>query len=304
MENTKNKGLLGYVVFTLAVIVSLGFVYSAYRLAYAEYIYGRSLIAVVQNRGNEAYNLQIKAIQLNPFAQRYRVSYSQINLALANSIASKPAKEITNQDRNTIQQLVSQAIREAKFTVGLNRLSSGNWANLANIYRNLLAVAQGAPQWSVSTYQQAIALDPNNPQLRLTYGQLLYSLNQFEAAQRQFEAAATLKPDLANAHYNLAVSLKQQEKLAQAKFQLEQTLRLVDASSDDFDTVKKELDSVVAQLAASETKEKSGALLEKKQSELTSPEETTSSAKLEPKLKLSEKEAAPETSTPSGKFKK
>lgn len=302
-NNQPERGFLGYTVLLLSIGIVLVLSYVSYWLAAAEYAFGKSLLEAAANRGNETYRLMIRAIQLNPYELRYRISYSQTNLALANSIASK--EDITDTDRATIQQLVEQAIQEGKAAVALNRLQAGNWANLANIYRNLVNVATGADQWAVASYQQAIALDPNNPQLRLVYGQLLYSLNQFDAAQRQFEAATLLKPDFSNAYYNLAFAYKQQEKWQLAKLSFEQTLNLVEIGSQDYETTKKDLDEVNKKLAEAgeaaaqaegEEKAAEGAAPEEK--ELEGPEEASPAARLEPPIKLPEKEAAPEI-TPS-----
>lgn len=297
MREKTQRGFLGYAVLLVALGLAIGLVLVAFQLARAEYAFGKSLKEAAANRGSETYQLMIKAIQLNPYENRYRTSYSQTNLALANSIASN--EEITDTDRRTIQQLIEQAIREGKAGVALNRLAAGNWANLANIYRNLANVATGADRWAIATYQQAIALDPNNPQLRLVYGQLLYSLNQFEPAQRQFEAATALKPDFANAHYNLAFAYKQQEKWLLAKNSFEQTLNMVDADSQDYQTAKSELDEVNRKLEETGVEAEEEAVgAQRAAPELTAPEEASPPARLEPLIELPEEEAAPEI-TPS-----
>lgn len=294
MNNHKTKkGILSYTILTTAIVLTLVLGYSGYRLAAAEYAFGQALQAVAANDGNRAHARMSQAIRLNPFEARYRTTFSQTELAIANNLAAR-GEEITDADRATIQQLISLAIAEGKNAVALNRTSAGLWANLANVYRNLINVAQGADQWAISTYQQAIFLDPNNPQLRLAYGQLLFSLNQIDPAQRQFEIAASLKPDFANAHYNLAVTLKQQEKFALAKSELEQTLSLVEAGSDDFANVQEEL-NIVSQLV--ETEETPGTetpgVREVSEPALTSPEEATPPAALEPPLELPFEQAAP-----------
>lgn len=299
-DTVKNRGFLSYAVMTVAVAIAAVGIFAGYRVGLAEFYFGRALRDVAANRGNGAYNNMIKAIRTNPFEARYRVSYSQLNLALANNIAARGASnkegKLSDQDRQTIQQLISQSIAEAKNAVALNRLSAGSWANLANIYRQLLNIAQGADQWAIATYRQAIQLNPNDPVLRLTYGQLLYGFNQFDAAQRQFEAAVTLKPDYSNAHFNLASALSAQEKYQQAQFELQQTLQLVDAGTQDYKTVQNELDKIKDKLEK-ETKQETGSKetsTPQQKPELTSPEEATAGAELEPKIKLPEKQAAPE----------
>jgi len=63
-------------------------------------------------------------------------------------------------------------------------------------------------------------------------------------AQRQFEIAVELKPDHANAHYNLAAAYKVQEKWEKAALELQTVLSLTEPASADFEKVQEELKEV------------------------------------------------------------
>lgn len=212
----------------------------------AELAYKSALDAVGRNDGVSAYNSLISAINQNVGVDRYRVTYSQINLALANNVASK--QDLTDQDRETVSQLIQQAIREGQAGVALNRNRSGNWENLARIYQAVMPFAQGADQFAIQTYQQAIALDPVNPNLRIALGGVFYALGNYEEAVKVFEVAALAKPDLANAHYNLAVALREKKDTARAAAEMNATLSLVSSGTPDYDKAKKELDELQAKL--------------------------------------------------------
>lgn len=291
-----NRGSIKYLFLTIILIIAVFLFYSSYRLAAAEYNFTQSLKEAAKNRGDTTFALQKEAIRLNPFEPRYRVVFSQTNLALASALAAK--KEISDQERTQIKGLIQQSIQEAKAAVALNRLNVNYWLNLANIYQNLIGVATGADRWSVATYQQAVSLDPNNPQLRLLYGQLLYGLAQQEAAKDQFKTAVALKPDLANAHYNLAVVYKEDEKWLLAKAEYEQALSLVETNSADYKKVKNELEEVNTNLK--EVQESSQRKLINQDETLPeATQEASSEAILKPPFELPE-EAAPElTITPS-----
>jgi tetratricopeptide (TPR) repeat protein len=170
---------------------------------------------------------------------RYRVAYSNTNLALANSLASK--EELTDKDRQDITQLISQSIREGKAAVALNPLNSSAWVNLASIYRQLINFAQGSDQWAVSSYIQAIRLDKTNPQLRLDLGGLLFSLQQYEDAIDQYKQAISLKSDMANAYYNLSFAYRQLEKYPESYASLQNVVNLLDPSSADYEKASQEL---------------------------------------------------------------
>ncbi|KKR89088.1 MAG: hypothetical protein UU39_C0045G0002, partial [Candidatus Woesebacteria bacterium GW2011_GWD1_41_12] len=130
----------------------------------AEATYQKSLEALVQNDAKNTYDYMVKAGTLNPYVDRYHASLAQVEMALANSIAER--KDLTEDDRNTITQLVQQAISEGKATVTLNINRSGNWEVLAQIYRSIMSFAEGSDQFAIQTYTQAVALDPLNPELR------------------------------------------------------------------------------------------------------------------------------------------
>ena len=82
----------------------------------------------------------------------------------------KKKPELSEADRQTISQAIQAAIEEAKATVTLNPQKAVNWENLASIYRNIINVAQGADSWTVSAYQRAIILGPQNPTYRVSLG--------------------------------------------------------------------------------------------------------------------------------------
>ncbi|PIS13756.1 hypothetical protein COT65_02465 [Candidatus Shapirobacteria bacterium CG09_land_8_20_14_0_10_47_13] len=229
--------LAGIFLVVVIVIVGAG-VWLGVKTYRAEIYFYQSLQALAQNKGTETYNLQIKAITDNPQADLYHLAYSQTNLALANALASQT--NLTEQNKQDVSQLVQQAIQEAKTAVTLNPRLITNWENLAQIYRGLINFAQGADQWTVAAYQQALSLDPLNPSLRLGLGGVYYSLANYDQATRLFEQAVDLKPDFPNAHYNLASALREKKDYAQALAQMEVVLTLVDPSSGDFQKATEE----------------------------------------------------------------
>jgi Tfp pilus assembly protein PilF len=116
------------------------------------------------------------------------------------------------------------------------------WQNLASIYRQLIGVVDGAPDWSYQSYQQALAFDPTNPMLSLDMGGLLFSAGKYSDAERAFETVAMNKSDYANGWYNWAYAAKQQGKLDVAVQRLAQAVALVPIDSGDYDKASKELD--------------------------------------------------------------
>jgi tetratricopeptide (TPR) repeat protein len=252
-EFKEESKILPQIIFGLVILVVLGTLYFGGKIYAAEYFFKQSLDTLAQNKGTETYNLQIKTISFNPLNDVYRRAYSQTNLALANALASNPpAGGLSDQDRQNISILVQQAIREGKAAVALNPGNVVNWENLASIYRNLINFAQGADQWTIAAYQQAIILDPTNPQLRLSLGGVYFSLANYDEAIRFFQQAVDLKPNFANGHYNLAAAFREKKEYAKAVGEMEITLSLIDINSADYQKAKSELEDLRAKIPAEE----------------------------------------------------
>ncbi|MBI4999332.1 hypothetical protein HZB97_00990 [Candidatus Gottesmanbacteria bacterium] len=249
-EIKEESKILPQIIFIIVLLVVGISLYGVGRVFAAELFFKQSFDAAAQNKGTETYNLQIKTIQTNPYYDIYRIAYSQTNLALANAIAQK--KDLADQDRQNISQLVQQAIREAKVAVALGQTKASNWENLANLYRNLINFAQGADQWTIAAYNQAVFLDPANPILRLNLGGVYYSLLNWDEAIRQFTIAVNLKPDFANGHYNLASAYREKEMIAEAVREMEQVQALVAVGTNDYQKTSQELDDLRAKLPKEE----------------------------------------------------
>ena len=249
------------------------------------------MIAAQQNRGLQTYNLQQKAIQRNPFNDNYRISFSQTNFALANSIANQGEEELTDQDKQNIQQLISQSVASAKNAIAINRQNSTNWQNLAGIYRNLLNYAQNAGQWTISAYQGAINTFPTNPQLRLQLGSLYYSTGNYDQAIRHFNKAIDLKPDWANGYYNLSHAYQQKEDWVPAFLNMQQVLALVERDSDDYQKVQEELAALKEKLP--QQQQQTVQDQQRQESELTTPSPLPSPRARFEDITLPEDEVAP-----------
>jgi len=276
------------VVVGVTVLATLGLGYFVGKVFVGEFVFIGALRAVAQNRAGDAYRLQSQAIRTDQYVADYRISQSQTDLALANAIASN--QNLTDDQKNQVTLLIQEAIAGGKAAASLEPGSARAWENLAQIYRQIINLAQGADQWTVAAYQQAIALDPFNPLLRIDLGGVYYGLKGYEQASRSFEQAVQLKADYANAWYNLAWSLKQQGKLVDAIQQMQQSLALVEPSSADFQKANQELEAWKKELGSAQQQ----APTEGQPQVLKQPEPLPS-PQLQEQIKLP-KEAAPEIS--------
>jgi len=208
----------------------------------AEIKFKKALDSLAANNAKATYDNLASAVRLSPKVDRYHASYSQVDMALASSIAAK--KNLTEADRNNISQLIQHAINEGKLTVGLNPKRSGNWETLARIYRSVMPFAQGADNFAIQTFSQAIALDPISPNLRIALGGTYFALGRFDEAIESFKLATIAKPDFGNAHYNLAVAYREKKEFKKATEEMNIVLSLVGKDSADYETAMKELKNI------------------------------------------------------------
>lgn len=239
--------LFPVIIFVVYVIAAIAVLYNTITMTAAD-VYHRMALATANVNGTLTYQYLQKAESLNPQVDLYRVDMAQTNFALANAIAAKakPAANgkglaLSNQDKQTIQTLLSQSINEARASIVLSPRSARNWEVLASIYRNISGVAQNALAFSLSAYGQSIQLDPLNPTLRLNVGGIYYVTKSYDQAIRFFTDAANLKPDYANAYYNLSIAYRDKGDVQDAYVVAAQTVTLLqnNKNSADYKTAVK-----------------------------------------------------------------
>ena len=125
---------------------------------------------------------------------------------------------------------------------------------------------------------------------------MFYLLQDYESSQRLFEQAASLKPDWANAHYNLAWAYFQSKQYRGAVQQMQVVVGLLDPAKsevdykkaqDDLKTFQKKYDEELALQQGTQSTEET-----KETQQLNLP--TPPPAAVEPKLEL------PKESSPAG----
>ncbi len=233
------------------LILAIALIVKSLPILSAESKFKDTYMAVATNDGKSAYELVQSAINLNPYVDRYHASLAQISFALAASISQN--KNLTDTQKSAISALVNQAVKEGQSTVSLNPGRSGNWEILAKIYQNIIPYATNASDYAIESFNQAITYDPLNPNLRIGLGGIYYASKKYDDAINIFQLAATVKPDLANAYYNLALSYEGKGDTKSAIAAINTVLSLVDKSSNDYKVAQAELDSLQKKSASEAT---------------------------------------------------
>lgn len=238
--------VLPYLFFAVIVVIVaiLGFYSGKYLIA--DIYFQRSLVAASQNNGSETYRNQVKAITAFNHSDAYNRIFSQTNLALANNLSLSVPKDSTPsaQTTQTIYTLIQQSINAGRSATAISPLTAMNWQNLATIYKSLIGFGQNADQFAVLASQQAILLDPNNPQGYINLGGVYYSIGDWNSAIAQFQVAVSLKPDYPNAYYNLGHALEQKGDLENALNQYLRIRELVANDKPNLDKINAEIDAL------------------------------------------------------------
>ncbi len=246
----KNSVLPAIILGIMVIIIGLIGWFSG-KYVFSDTIFQQSLIAASQNNGSVTYQNQAKAISIFPYRDAYYRIFSQTNLAIANSIASQQPQGTapSAETQQTILTLIQQSINAGRTSLTYGPQTMLNWQNLSSVYRSLIGFGQNADQFALLAGQQAIALDPNNPQEYINLGGIYYQLGQWDNAIRQFQTAVLLKRDLANAYYNLGHALQEKGDLNNALAQYQEVQRLVANDKPNLDRINQEIADLQKKIA-------------------------------------------------------
>lgn len=236
--------LVGIGLVTLLIGTGLYYIGRAYAASYTFY---KGSVALAQNDAVNGYTQQQRAVIFNSYNSSFRSEYALTNLGIALALSNKT--DLSEEEQTQVTQLIQQSIREARAATVLRPDLASNWQILARVYRNLIGSAEGADQWTVTSYVSAIERSPSDPLLRLELGQVFFQLKQYNEALNLFNQAAELKPDLANAYYNGANTLKELGELKAAEQAYQRTLQLLAADSEEYVKVTQELETLQAEIA-------------------------------------------------------
>lgn len=248
----KNSPILT-VLLALIIIVPVAFVgYFLVQYLRADNKFAKSLALANTGSAQEVYDLQREAITIFPYQSDYFRVFSQLNLVLANQlVASIPqGQQPPAEVQQNILILLQQSINTARRAVALAPANTTNWENLAVIYRALIGVGENAEQFAISSLNQAIALNPTDPRLRVEMGGIMYQFEQYPQAEQQFAIAVQLNPNFANAHYNLGHAYEMQEKYAEALQQYQIVKALVQDNAESVKQIDAEIAAVQTKLGA------------------------------------------------------
>lgn len=253
-HHVRNESPILPAVLLLLILVFVGFFgLFSYRFIISDLKFAESL-RLANTNAQKTYQLENEAIRDFPYRADYHRVFSQINLALANSLSqgipqgSSPSAEV----QRNIVTLLQQSINSGRNAVILSPFTSANWHNLSQIYRSLINVGQNADQFAIASINQAIALDPYNTQLYIQRGGIYYQLKQWDLAQQEFQVAINLKRDFANGYYNLGHVLEEKGDLKAALTAYQVVKQLSAGNKANLDRISAEITALEERIGKGE----------------------------------------------------
>jgi tetratricopeptide (TPR) repeat protein len=205
-------------LFTIAFIFGLGLVILNGQRYVAEISYFKGLVYwQAENKDSGTKSLE-SAASLNPSSDLYFRQLSQVYILLIQDVLQNTKATLSDEEKAKIQTLMANSVNAAKIATDLNPKSSGAWANRGYVYQSLDGLMGDSLTWALTSYGEALKLDPNNPYLFSQEGVvnfiLAQSLTQDKSEQKsqlltlaknKLEKAVALNSNYSNALYSLGL---------------------------------------------------------------------------------------------------
>jgi tetratricopeptide (TPR) repeat protein len=178
-----------------------------------------------------ARNILLQAIRLNPQEEIFWQDLAQVYLLQKDREILRT--DISNEQKSqTVANLIANAVAASRRATEINPFNVANWQVLGATYRQIIALSQGAFDWSVRSYEKALDLEPTNPFILVELGRSYLTQaritqdaterdSRLQRAQEYFRRAMDMKPDYARAYYQMALVYEAQGKREEAISTLE-----------------------------------------------------------------------------------
>ncbi len=215
-------GLLMSIVFWV-MLLALAFLYfTLLRYYMADVSYRNYLIG----NGSDITKLE-KSAKSNSFGPTYHVALASAYMQKLYAEAGKATP-----DKQIITNIAGLAIQEARkaTAMGPNRVASYEISGV--IYRDLQAVASGASDWSVKSFESALGLEPLNPVIITEIGKLKLAAGDKEVAKVYFQKAMNMKKDFVDSGLQLAMMDEAEGKTSDVLAKLENLVQAAPFSAE------------------------------------------------------------------------
>ena len=213
--------------FIILIIVVVGLLYLEGSKFMAEAKYKSGLNSITKGELNSGINKVVQATTINPYEDKFYRNLAQLFLIQINQDLNN--LDLNDQERaNRIQTGISNAINSTVRATTLNPKDVTNWIIRGSVYRNLIPLIDGAGDWAVTSYEQALTLEPINPFIYTEIARIYMAMGDdyLDKTIEAYNKAIELKPNYPVAHFELALVHDQQGEINEAIVRMENSLLL------------------------------------------------------------------------------
>jgi tetratricopeptide (TPR) repeat protein len=191
-------------VVILAIVGALGFAYSTGKKLAASVDFQRALIAVNRDGNLDTGEaLLVKAINLAP-SDVYYQSLAELYLGRLSALLND-TKTTKEEAQQKFQGILASAIQAAQAAVSADPTNYTNYLELGRVYESVVPLQiQGAFESAKASYEAALALNPQSPEIPLLLARLSVANKDNKAAKDYIDQALARKNDYSDAIFLLA----------------------------------------------------------------------------------------------------
>ena len=202
-SNPRNY-FVSLLVLVLILIITIASGYLLVQRMWSVITYQKALSALSVGNVESASSNIIKAINLNNGDPLYFRVFSSVKIQELNKLLSSSEGKI-EEIQPLLQNVITAAIGSSEEAVKINPSDSANIMSLGNVYEYLAGLGvTGAYEQALSTYQTALKVNKNNPEILLALARLEISQNKFTSARDYLEQALAIKSNYSSSILLLA----------------------------------------------------------------------------------------------------
>lgn len=215
-----------YIPFLLLLVSTFYILYSIFSLWIGDYFFAKG-----KNYSDRGYPLKAvdslkKAIFFNKSEAIFHSELAETAALLASNLLDQEKENLNFEEINRWKEL---ALKEIETSYQLNPHHLNIVKSQVKVFLQLVSLD---PQFLTKAYQtleEAIKISPTDASLYYNQAIVLNNLGENEAAIKVLKAAVSLKPDYRQAHYALALLLKENNQPEEAKKEFLFILEKIDA---------------------------------------------------------------------------
>jgi tetratricopeptide (TPR) repeat protein len=147
-------------------------------------------------------SILIDANILAPNRYNYKLTLSRFYLDQAKSLMSNGISDEGN--RIKLERRISDSIEYANAARNLAPYNSEVYMHLGLLYRDISSVTAGSEERAISSFLEALELEPENPVYLNELGKLFLQKKMYIEAEDNFKSAVNMNPDFKEARFGLA----------------------------------------------------------------------------------------------------